>query len=118
MTEEKLVRKILISLPKRFDMKVTAIEEAQDISNMKLDELIGSLQTFELSICEPIEKKNKSITFVTNTDDNLRESNGGSDENLSKAIAMLGKQFNRLIKRVDQKSRPNVKNTSNDISQT
>ena len=27
--EEKLVRKILRSLPKRFDMKVTDIEEAQ-----------------------------------------------------------------------------------------
>src|SRR3954469_4423326 len=61
MTEEKLVRKILISLPNRFDMKVTAIEEAQDISNMKLDKLIGSLQTFKMSICESVEKKNKSI---------------------------------------------------------
>src|SRR4051812_15310923 len=99
-------------------MKVTAIEEAQDISNMKLDELIGSLQTFESGTCEPVERKNKSITFVTNTSDNSKESNGGSDENLSDAIAMLGKQFNRLIKRVDQKSRPNVKDTSSDISHT
>jgi len=31
------LRKILRSLPKRFDMKVTAIEEAQDISNVKVD---------------------------------------------------------------------------------
>lgn len=31
MFEEKLARKILRSLPKRFDMKVTSIEEAQDI---------------------------------------------------------------------------------------
>jgi hypothetical protein len=30
MSEEKLVRKILRSLPKKFDMKVTTIEEAQD----------------------------------------------------------------------------------------
>src|SRR3954467_14312330 len=101
MSEAKLVRKILRSLPKRFDMKVTAIEEAQDISNMKLDELIISLQTFEMSICESVEKKNKSIAFVSNTKDNSRESNGGSDENLSEAIDMLGKQFNRFIKMVD-----------------
>jgi len=40
--DEKLVRKILRSLPKRFDMKVTVIEEAQDIPSMKVDELIGS----------------------------------------------------------------------------
>src|SRR4051812_24428655 len=97
MTEEKLVRKILRSLPRRYNMKVTAIEEAQDINNMKLDELIGSLQTFELSICEHVQKKNKSIAFITNTNDNA--SNGGNDDNISEAIAMLGKKFTRLIKR-------------------
>jgi len=31
MSDEKIVRKILRSLPKRFAMKVTAIEESQDI---------------------------------------------------------------------------------------
>ncbi|MCI78847.1 gag-pol polyprotein, partial [Trifolium medium] len=30
-------------------MKVTAIDEAQDVSSMKVDELVGSLQTFELA---------------------------------------------------------------------
>jgi len=49
MSEERLVRKILRSLPKKFDMNVTAIEEAQDIANMKVEELIGSLQTFEMA---------------------------------------------------------------------
>jgi hypothetical protein len=43
MLKEKLVRKILILLPKKFDMKVTTIEKARDIGNMKVDELIGSL---------------------------------------------------------------------------
>ncbi|MCI79662.1 gag-pol polyprotein, partial [Trifolium medium] len=32
--DEKLVSKILRSSPKRFDMKVTTIEEAQDLSRM------------------------------------------------------------------------------------
>jgi len=69
MTEEKLVRKILSSLPKKFNMKVTAIEKAQDIKNMKEEELIGSLQTFEMAISDRSEKKNKSIVFVSNTND-------------------------------------------------
>jgi len=43
ISEEKLVRKILRSIPKRFDMKVTTIEVAHNISSMKVDELIGSL---------------------------------------------------------------------------
>ena len=61
ISDEKLVRKILRSLPKRFDMKVTAIEEAQDISSMKVDELIGSLQTFELA--SGYKKKNIAFRF-------------------------------------------------------
>jgi GTP1/Obg family GTP-binding protein len=40
MSDEKLARKILRSLPKRFYMKVTAIEEAQDIATTKVEELI------------------------------------------------------------------------------
>ncbi|PNX67288.1 gag-protease polyprotein, partial [Trifolium pratense] len=35
ISEEKLIRKMLRSLPKKFDMKVTAMEEAKDISQMK-----------------------------------------------------------------------------------
>jgi hypothetical protein len=63
------VRKILRSLPKRFAMKVTAIEESQDIFNMRVDELIGSLQTFEMGLIEGTENKTKSIAFVSNTEE-------------------------------------------------
>lgn len=33
-------------------MKLTVIKEARDLSSIKADELIGSLQTFEMSINE------------------------------------------------------------------
>ncbi|KAA0063933.1 Receptor-like protein 12 [Cucumis melo var. makuwa] len=49
ITESKMVEKVLRSLPSRFSMKVTAIEEANDMTTMKLDELFGSLRTFKLS---------------------------------------------------------------------
>ncbi|KAA0053604.1 gag-pol polyprotein [Cucumis melo var. makuwa] len=39
----KIVRKVLRSLPRKFDMKVTVIEEAHDITTLKLDELFDSL---------------------------------------------------------------------------
>ncbi|KAH6777474.1 hypothetical protein C2S51_008786 [Perilla frutescens var. frutescens] len=38
------------SLPKKFACKVAAIEEAKDIKSMRLDELIGSLRTFEMNL--------------------------------------------------------------------
>ncbi|KAK0598793.1 hypothetical protein LWI29_038043 [Acer saccharum] len=44
---ERLNWKILRSLPKRFKAKVTAIEESKDVDVMSIDELLGSLQTFE-----------------------------------------------------------------------
>jgi len=45
-------------------MKVTAIEEPQDISSMKVDELIRSLQNFEIVVNNRTEKKGKNIAFV------------------------------------------------------
>jgi len=53
---EKLINKILRSLPKRFDLKVTATEEAQDTTSMKVEELIESLQSFKIMINTRKEK--------------------------------------------------------------
>ena len=47
ISDSKVVRKILRSLPSRFKGKVCAIEESKDIDNLPLDELVGNLQTHE-----------------------------------------------------------------------
>jgi hypothetical protein len=77
------------SLPKKYDMKVTAIEEAHDINNMKVDEHIGSLQIFELVINDRPEKKNKSITFISNIDDDEVQIEMDTDERILDAIVLL-----------------------------
>ena len=41
----ELVNKILRSLPKSWDLKVTTIQEANDLNSFPLEELIGSLMT-------------------------------------------------------------------------
>ena len=41
---------------------------------MQVDELIGSLQTFEMTLNERSEKKNKCIAFVSNTEEEDEES--------------------------------------------
>ena len=48
--DSKIVRKILRSLLESFHAKVTAIEESKDLDDIKVQELIGSLQTYELSL--------------------------------------------------------------------
>ena len=52
MFKEKLLRKMLSSLPRCFNMRVTTIEETQGILSMKVNELIECLLTFELSFKE------------------------------------------------------------------
>ncbi|MCI28292.1 gag-pol polyprotein, partial [Trifolium medium] len=116
ITDEKLVRKIHRSLPKKFDMKVTAIEEAQKISSMKVCELIGSLQTFELAVNKRSKKKNKSIAFISNTDDEEAQSDMETDESILEAIVLLGRQFNTILRKVDRRPRTNVENIFLDIS--
>ena len=63
MEDSKIVRKILRSLPESFRAKVTAIEESKDLDDIKVQELIGSLQTYELSL--PNQRKSKSLTLKT-----------------------------------------------------
>ncbi|KAK8685389.1 hypothetical protein V6N13_041392 [Hibiscus sabdariffa] len=46
--EDKLIRKLIYSLPQSWDNKKTAIIEAKDLKKLKLDELIGSFLTHEM----------------------------------------------------------------------
>ena len=105
--DEKLVRKILGSLPKRFDMKVIAIEEAQDIPNMKINELIGSLQNFEIMINNREEKKEKIIAFVSNDDTKNSQEEYEFDERLSEEIVLFEKQFNMVLEQAKWRPRSN-----------
>src|ERR1051325_8381142 len=68
-----------------------------------------------MGINDHVDKKNKSIALVSNTEEESKE---GDEEKISEAIAMLGRQFNKLIKRINPKSRFNVKNISSDISRS
>jgi len=112
ISEEKLVIKILRYLPKRFDVKVTAIEEVHDISSMKVDELIGSLQNFELVVDNRTKKKGKSIAFISFTENDVVLGDCVGDEDLSENLVLLGKQFNRIMKHVNRRPRPNGQNIS------
>jgi len=110
ISDEKLVRKILRSLPKRFDMKVTAIEEARDISSLKVDELIESLQNFEITVNIKTDKKGKGIAFTSSLDSDETQENHEDDEDMSESLALLGKQFKKIFRWFDRRSRPNGQN--------
>jgi hypothetical protein len=59
ISDVKLIQKILRSLPEHFRIKVTTIEESEDLEEIKIEELVGSLQTYEYSL--PPVRKEKTI---------------------------------------------------------
>ena len=88
--DSKIVRKILRSLPKSFRAKVIAIEKRKDLDDIKVQELIGSLQTYELSL--PSQRKSKSLALKTINE--RVEAHGSLDEDgVEKDVAYLVKNF-------------------------
>jgi hypothetical protein len=105
----KLIRKILRSLPECFRIKVTTVEESKDLEKMKIEELVGSLQTYELSL--PAVKKLKTIALKASKKkvEALSEDDFEEEE---KVVAMLAKNFRRLMRddRFKKKFSEKIKN--------
>ena len=55
ITESKIVRKILRSLPERFHTKITVIEEVKDIDQIPLTELVRNLQTYKMGLASMVK---------------------------------------------------------------
>ena len=71
-TTEELVRKILRFLPQSWETKVTAIQEAKNMNEISLDELIGNLQTYELRRSSQVKeqiKRDQGLTLKALEDD-------------------------------------------------
>ncbi|XP_075515871.1 uncharacterized protein LOC142550682 [Primulina tabacum] len=70
MSNERLVSKVLRSLPERFNIKICAIDESKDTSTLNLEDLISSLRTFEMNLDLQKRNKGKAIALQT-TDDSM-----------------------------------------------
>ena len=86
--DSKKVRKILWSLPKSFRAKVSAIEESMDLDDIKVQELIGSLQTYELLL--PTQWKSKSLALKT-INKRLEVHDSSDEDVVDKDVAYLVK---------------------------
>ena len=82
-------------MPESFCAKVTAIEESKDLDDIKVQELIGSLQTYELSL--PSQRKSKSPALKTINE--RVEAHDSSDEDVVDIeVAYLVKNFRKFLK--------------------
>ncbi|GAV70621.1 zf-CCHC domain-containing protein/UBN2 domain-containing protein [Cephalotus follicularis] len=97
-SNQELVRKFLRCLPKSWTPKVTAIEEAKDLSTLPLEQLLGSLMTHETTMKnhENVEvKKKKSIAFKASKEDSESDEDGD--------VALITSQFKRFLKNLKGK---------------
>jgi len=75
---------------------------------LKVNELIGSLQNFEISVNSKTDKKGKGIAFKSSMDSDETQGNHEDDDDMSESLALIGRQFKKIFKRFDRRSRPNA----------
>ena len=82
-------------MPERFRAKVTMIEESKDLDDIKVQELIGSLQAYELLL--PTQRKSKSLALKT-INERLEVHDSLDKDVVDKDIAYLVKNFRKFLK--------------------
>lgn len=101
----QLVKKLLYNLPKSWRPKVTTIEEATNLNTLKLDELVGSLLTYEVTLkhenkrggARKEDTKKMNIVLKSSLQEEEKSEKEESEEN--EDIAMLVKMFSKFMKR-------------------
>jgi hypothetical protein len=93
ISDVKLIQKILRSLREHFRIKVTTIKESKNLEELKIEELVGSLQTYEYSL--PPVRKVKTIALKASKA-SKKKSRVSYDEDSDideDAVEMLAKNF-------------------------
>ncbi|OAY43379.2 hypothetical protein MANES_08G063666v8 [Manihot esculenta] len=86
-TNEELVKKILRCLPKEWLPKVTFLKDAKDLTKVQLDELLGNLIDYEMTLkreqVEEPSKMKKNIALRVASEDTSEEEEEISEEELA-----------------------------------
>ena len=98
--QSKIVRKILRSLTKDFRPKVTVITESKDVDSIPIDELVESLQSYELDLPKTSKSKSMALKFVDDVDVSEFD-----DELSTIEIAYLVKNFRNFLRNNNRKAR-------------
>ena len=77
-------------MPESFRAKVIAIEESKDLDDIKVQELIDLLQTYELSLRS--QRKSKSLALKT-VNERIEAHDSLDEDVVDKDVAFLVKNF-------------------------
>ena len=74
---------------------MTAIEESKDLVEIKVQELISYLQTYELTL--PSQRKSKSFALKT-INERIEAKDSSDEDEVEKEVAYLAKNFRKFLK--------------------
>ena len=80
----------------------TTIKDAKDLKRTRLEEIMGSLLTFEIELIEESKERKKLIRLTAESKLPVDEGN-----ELSESMALLIKNFERAIKRLNAQAKGN-----------
>ena len=98
--QPKIVRKILRFFTKDFRPKVTAITESKDVDSIPVNELIGSLQSYELDLPKTNKSKSMALKSIDDVDRNRFDYKLSATE-----IAYLTKNFRNFFRNNNKRAR-------------
>ncbi len=88
------VRKILRSLPSSWMPKVTAIQEAKDLSTITLEQLAGSLTTHEMVVNSRTNEGQKKDRGLA-----LKVENDSESDEMDEEMALITKKFRKFYRK-------------------
>ena len=96
-SNEEMVRKILRCLPKnKWGPKITAIEEAQDLKKLELDDLLGKLLTHEIHLTEEDGESSKKGSALKATKEDCPSEDEDPDSNDDEAFSLIVRGLNKM----------------------
>ena len=99
MDDAKVVKKILRSLPEKFIPQIAAIQQSKDLDTIRVKELVGSLQTFELILQK--HKKTKNIALKAKNDKVNSCCSSDEDTEDDEEIATFAKKIRKFFRLVN-----------------
>ena len=100
VAEPMQVRKILRGLTEEWNYIKPSIQECQTIRPLSIDELVGTLQSYEIERNNnkpEISKGKKSITLSSNFDDEILDSNDEDEDD--EELILVVKKFRKMVKK-------------------
>ena len=105
--KDELVKRLLRSLLKTWRSTVVAIRKAKDLNKIFLDEIYGSLLTYEQEVNQIDEEENKELvnkkkSLALKTSSRNEEQYEDSCEDEDVEMAMLARRYKKLAFQRDQ----------------